>query len=277
MPSDESPSGKKPARVTIYHFPKRAKTARRRSVEVTSAAALTSTDVRARDDELTEPNLIPELNEALLRESSSPSPQGPRTRAAEGRAAARAVPHGPARAPERARPGRKGPRRSLTPVDVDTDPAIRYHRVKVQELLSRTDPISSLEGMSRTQLGEIALFGHHLFESGRLDEARVVFEGLVGMGVEDAFPHTMLGTVYLALGDQDRALALFEAALLIDDKDVAARVSRGEIRLNRGKLKQAVDDLSAVIKVGPRDDPFVARAKRLIRMAQEIVRRHERR
>ncbi|MFZ5470401.1 MAG: tetratricopeptide repeat protein [Myxococcota bacterium] len=127
--------------------------------------------------------------------------------------------------------------------------------------------------LTPTQVAEMSLLGHQLFEMGRLDEARVVFEGLVGLGVKDAFPHTMLGTIYLALDDQERALALFEAALQVDRSDLAALVYRGEIRLNRGKVKPALEDLSRAIELGLGDDPFVERARRLMVMAQEVLKR----
>ena len=129
------------------------------------------------------------------------------------------------------------------------------------------DQKSPYEGVSRQRAAELAVFGHKLFEDGRLDEARQVFEGLVAAGVEDAFAHTMLGTIYLAKKDPERALALFEAALAIDPNDLAARVYRGEIRLAKGHPKLALEDLRRVAIKGPKDDPFTDRAKRLLRLA----------
>lgn len=152
-------------------------------------------------------------------------------------------------------------------LEIDTDPALQYHKAKVKELLS-SRRVREKGRLSRTQIAELSLFGHSLFERGRLEDARVVFEGLVGMGVEDAFPHTMLGTIFLALGDSGRALALFEAALAIDRKDIAARVYRGEIRLHRGKTKQAIEDLKRALALGVADDPFVLRARRLLELAK---------
>ena len=123
------------------------------------------------------------------------------------------------------------------------------------------------------EVADLSLFGHQLFEMGKVDEAKVIFEGLVGMGAKDAFAHTMLGTIYLALKDQARALSLFQLALEIDPNDVSALVYRGEIRLNRGKVKGAVEDLSRALKVGAADDPFVERASRLLRMAKALFKR----
>lgn len=136
--------------------------------------------------------------------------------------------------------------------------------------VTRTDEtVAPYQGLTRAQEKEVSLFGHKLYESGRHEEARQVFEGLVASGVRDAFPHTMLGTLYLARKDRDRALALFEMALVIDSKDLAARVYRGEIRLHRGQVKKAIEDLEWARSVGPRGDAFTERAKRVLKMIEE--------
>jgi len=121
-----------------------------------------------------------------------------------------------------------------------------------------------LRQMSRKQIAELCLFGHQLFERGRLEEARLVFEGVVSLEVEDAFPHTMLGTIYLAQGKSNQALPLFESAIRLDPRDVAAWVYRGEIRLRAGNQRAGLSDLRKAIGLAPAADPFVARARKLI-------------
>lgn len=116
---------------------------------------------------------------------------------------------------------------------------------------------------------DLVIFGHQLFERGKVEEARVIFEGLVDTDKKNAFAHTMLGTIYLSLKDGVRALALFQAALAIDPHDVPALVYRGELRLKKGKVKSALDDLERAIGLGDAQDPFVDRAKRLIRLARK--------
>ncbi len=119
---------------------------------------------------------------------------------------------------------------------------------------------------------ELAALGHSLFTQGRVQEARAVFEGLVASGPRDSYAHTMLGTIYLALEAFDRALALFEAALQIDSADVPALVYRGEIRFKQRKLKPALEDFKRAIDLGDPQDPFVDRARRLLRMAKRMGR-----
>lgn len=147
----------------------------------------------------------------------------------------------------------------------------RRRRTKEQPAVA-AEPASK----SPQEVADLAVFGHELFEQGRIEEARVIFEGLVSTGATEAFPHTMLGTIYLAMGDQERALALFQAALDLDASDLAARVYRGEIRLSKGKLKSATEDLKRAISQGDAGDPFVERAERLLQLARGAEKRTRR-
>lgn len=143
-----------------------------------------------------------------------------------------------------------------------------YHRRKLEKLL-RGDR-RALEGLDSSGLGEIAVLGHQLYEDGRLNEARVVFEGLVAMDPPEAFPYTVLGAIYLAQQDLHRALALFEAALELDPTDVAARVYRGEIRLRLGQRAKGMRDLERALATdpdGPRS-PFSQRARSALDQAR---------
>lgn len=115
---------------------------------------------------------------------------------------------------------------------------------------------------------DLTRLGHEAFEAGRADEARVVFESLVALGRRDPFAHTMLGTILLGAHSLDLALEQFEAALAIDPQDLAALVYRAEIRLSRRKVSRAVEDLERALELGAASDPFVARARKLLRLAR---------
>ena len=151
-------------------------------------------------------------------------------------------------------------------------------RRKTKEIALGENTLAGVATSRKTpqEVADLSLFGHQLFEMGKVNEAKVIFEGLVSTGAKDAFAHTMLGTIYLALKDQARALSLFQLALEIDPDDVSALVYRGEIRLNRGKVKGAVEDLTRALKLGASDDPFVERASRLLRMAKALFKRSRR-
>ncbi len=112
---------------------------------------------------------------------------------------------------------------------------------------------------------DLATMGHQLFEAGRVDEAQVIFEGLVATRAKESFPYTMLGTIYLAQGHLEKASKLFSAALVLDPSDTAAIVYKAEIRLHRRPSRTAVAALTRVAQ-GDREDPFVRRARKLLKL-----------
>jgi cytochrome c-type biogenesis protein CcmH/NrfG len=235
----------------VFLFPKREKTPAR-TIE---APALTIPEFRPEmppaDDLVTEPNYL--AGDSTSEGAGKATPPWPkRSTSGEARKAA---------AKKKDKKKRPASRRKRT---TDKVPAVPVPKVAMGGAAAGAPQPSK-----PSRFAEVALHGHQLFEMGRLEEARRVFEDLVGMEPRDSFPHTMLGTIYLALGDQDRALALFEAALQIDPSELSALVYRGEIRLNQGKTKPALVDLNRAVSLGLGDDPFVDRARRLIRMAHD--------
>lgn len=119
---------------------------------------------------------------------------------------------------------------------------------------------------------DMAALGHELFSRGRIAEARVIFEGLAASAA-DAFVFTMLGTIHLAQNELDKALHRFEEALKLDPSDLAALVYRAEIRLQKKRVRQAIEDLQRAIGLGGGDEPFVDRARRLLQLARRAARR----
>ncbi len=245
--SDRERNAKNQPRVPVTYFPKGQRPIRVGEPSVVSEAR-TIPEFRA-DDFHTDPTVT------TATPISEPTPTPPR----------RGTPRALARLPGAPKPDRRKGRRK-TPLATRT-PALKAAPGGELDRLLPKGPVSA------EQLAQACLVGHQLFEQGRLEEARLVFEQLVGMDAPDPFPYTMLGTIYLALGDQSRALALFEAALTLDPNELAALVYRGEVRLNRGKLKSAAADLNRAVELGRPDDPFVDRAKRLLRMVHNLSKR----
>jgi len=248
MAESRTPGGKKGAApVEVFHFPKRKPSRASRPTDEGRAPRVTLPDFSGDD----EPR---ESGDEPLVAPTAPKPARRRT---------------PRKSDS---PGKgRGSKRRAAP---EEDPAVRQKAEQLQEVFSR--PGGQPGAVSRTEIAELCLFGHHLFERGQLDEARAVFEKIVGLGVEEAFPHTMLGTIFLAQGQSDRALALFEAALGLDGRDLAARVYRAEIRFNAGRLQEAKSDLEQAIKQGPDEDPFTDRARRLLQMVEDRAKRARR-
>ncbi len=106
-------------------------------------------------------------------------------------------------------------------------------------------------GLSKKELYVIAQQAYQLLNSGKLEEAREVYQGLVAADPFDSVFHCHLGSVQLRLGNADEALKEFDSALQYNIANVDALAGRGEIRLSQGNLKEAVADLRKAIELDP--------------------------
>lgn len=91
--------------------------------------------------------------------------------------------------------------------------------------------LAQLTGITAEQADVIANMGCDLANSGRFDDARVVFEGMVTLNPHDAAAQAALGTVYQKLGRTDDALAAYDACLKLDPKHPVALANRGELKV----------------------------------------------
>lgn len=100
---------------------------------------------------------------------------------------------------------------------------------------------AEVEGFTQEDARKVAEVGCDLAELGRLDEARVLFEGLVELNPKDSGARSALGTVYQKLNWVDEALAAYSAALESDEQNPIALSNRGELRLRAGDGEGLVD------------------------------------
>ena len=106
-------------------------------------------------------------------------------------------------------------------------------------------------GLSKKELYVIAQQAYQLLDSGKLEEARDIYQGLVAADPYDSVFHCHLGSVQLRLSNPDEALKEFDLALQYNIANVDALAGRGEIRLSQGNLKDAVGDLRKAIELDP--------------------------
>lgn len=110
----------------------------------------------------------------------------------------------------------------------------------------------------------LATLARQSAEQGRLDDARVLLEGLGLLEPQVAFLHTSLGCIYLRMGKDQDALVEFDEALRLDPKDVAAHTYAGELRLERSESQAALAHLEQAIALDPDGrDAFANRARTL--------------
>lgn len=120
---------------------------------------------------------------------------------------------------------------------------------------------AEVEGMTKGEARAIAQVGCELAAAGRLEEARVLFEGLVEGNPKDAASRAALGTVYQKLGRLDEALAEYTAALAEQPRNPVALANRGELRLRAGD-RQGYAGLAQAMEADPHGETAAGRRAR---------------
>src|SRR5687767_11235614 len=84
---------------------------------------------------------------------------------------------------------------------------------RLQDLADGKITLAELEGMTWEEAKAIAQVGCDLAALGRLEEAKVIFEGLVETNPKDSASRAALGTVYQRLHQNDDAMQAYDKAL----------------------------------------------------------------
>ena len=125
--------------------------------------------------------------------------------------------------------------------------------------------LAQLEGVSRDQLYDFAELGYTMFKSGKLDDAQIVFEGLVTYNPYDSYFHSALGAIYQKQKKYDEALRQYDLAIKFNSQDTCSYTNRGETYLTLGRLKEAAKDFQKAIALDPDErDPWSMRSRALV-------------
>ncbi len=130
--------------------------------------------------------------------------------------------------------------------------------------------IAEAVGISPKEQYEIAERGYQLFSSGKLDEAKVIYAGLVAASPYDSVFHCHLGAVLYRLGDVDQAFLEYDAAIRYNLANVDALAGRGEIHFERGEIEQGIKDLQRAVELDEEGvHPASIRARALLLSLRE--------
>lgn len=120
------------------------------------------------------------------------------------------------------------------------------------KLASGQITLAQFVGLSREQLYAMANIAYNLLNSGKLEDARDIYRGLVAADPFDSVFHCHLAAVYLRMGDAQAALKEFNLALRFNVANVDAMAGRGETHLQLGQLSEAVTDLRSALELDPK-------------------------
>ena len=147
------------------------------------------------------------------------------------------------------------------------DPVVRMRAFLQGDLV-----LADLYEMTREELYELCALGRHLFEDGRIEEAKTVFEGLTVLDPYDNNFHTGLGVVHQMEGSLDQARIEYDRAVSLCPQDIAARTNRAEVLIQQGCLEEAAVDIRCVLELDPQGTSgYTHRAAALAIAVQSIA------
>lgn len=132
--------------------------------------------------------------------------------------------------------------------------------------------LAELSAVSGPELLEMAVTGFSMYEQGRYDDARVIFDALCALDLRESYYRTALGAVYLAQEKLEQAEQLFNEAIRLNDREIASFVNRGEVYLRQGKIVEAAQDFKRAVMLDPMTrDPLTRRARLLAAAALQTL------
>ena len=104
--------------------------------------------------------------------------------------------------------------------------------------------------MQKATLEEPGCLGYDYYLDGRIEEARVVFDGLLAVAPRDPFALRAYAETCLSAGDHAAALRAANGLLALSTTDAAAYLLRGRVLLVAGRHEDASADLSRAARLG---------------------------
>lgn len=153
-----------------------------------------------------------------------------------------------------------------------SDNSTQFFADRLEKVAAGQATIAQAAGLSRNQLYQIAAKGYQLFNQGKIDDARMIYEGLVAADPFDSVFHCHLGAVLWRSGDEDRAFEEYDAAVRFNVANVDALAGRGELFLMRGETEKGIEDLSRALENDPKySRPSTQRARALLFSIREAA------
>ena len=120
-------------------------------------------------------------------------------------------------------------------------------------------------------LFRIAEYGFLQFKQGRYPEAERVFKALTVLDWNNAYYHSVMGSILQRQKRYGEAIAEYTQALELDPKDIVSAVNRGEIFMRHGLAAEAGADFERAIALDPAgEDRFANRARMLVKQLERL-------
>ena len=139
-----------------------------------------------------------------------------------------------------------------------------WPREKFADWVNGKISMAEADSLSEADLYVMSDIGYKLYQQGKVDDARKVFEGLAEMSPTVGYYHSVLGAIYEAMERNEDAIVELSRAVSLNGNDIHAHVNRGEVFLRLGKIMEAAEDFKAAIELDRAGkDPAAQRARAL--------------
>lgn len=135
---------------------------------------------------------------------------------------------------------------------------------KIQDFIEGKINWAELFSFTPEMLFQMAEFGFTQFKVGRYADAERVFKVLTVLDWNNAYYHSVMGSILLRQKRYGEAIAEYSQAIELDPADIVSYTNRGEVFLQHGLLDEAEADLKKAVDLDPAgSDKFANRARML--------------
>ncbi|MBI5496263.1 MAG: hypothetical protein HY904_14670 [Deltaproteobacteria bacterium] len=180
--------------------------------------------------------------------------------------------------PAKAAAPAKAPPAAAKPAPKPAGPAktVAYDPALIEGFIMGRITLGELEGIGKDIQYEMAKKGYAVLNQGRLEQAKVIFKGLLALDPYDSYFHTAHASCLQREGNYDEAEHAYTIALKFNPYNSAAYANRGEIRFQQGKVFEAAEDLKQAIVNDPKaKDPATVRARALSIAISEVIKQNQ--
>lgn len=121
--------------------------------------------------------------------------------------------------------------------------------------------------LTQEQVQGFASLGYNLYEQGKFDDAKKVFEGLTAVDPNSSYGFAGLGAIALAKEppDLDTAISNLKKAAELDSKNATIHANLGEALLRKAQLTEAAAEFHKAMELDPeKKDAGANRARAII-------------
>jgi tetratricopeptide (TPR) repeat protein len=135
---------------------------------------------------------------------------------------------------------------------------------RVDRWLNGRIDTSELYGLSSPLMKSLAEYAYLLYEQGKYETSKLIFEALSVANSSDPNFQKMLGSIYQIQEKWDAAYYHYTQSLKLSPNDIFVIANRGETLIQMQRPREAAEDLKRAIQLDPDSSNPVGRRARIL-------------